>query len=193
MSPQRSNRFHLIEGTLRCLERYPPSRVTARVIAKESGANLASIIYHFGSKDELITEAVIEGLDRWLAEIAQRLDQVEVDTPKLRFWRAFEAVETTRSRHEGLARNYLAALVMAQHNHHICEVLTAGLRRTRGNIADVLGLGSDDSGRDAAGLTLALFNGLLYHTLLDPALAIEGDRMRQGLARLRRMLPDNNS
>jgi AcrR family transcriptional regulator len=43
MSPQRSNRMNLIEGTLRCLERLPPERITARAIAEESGANLASI------------------------------------------------------------------------------------------------------------------------------------------------------
>src|SRR5919106_6153791 len=57
VSPQRSNRSRLVEGTLRCLERLPPERITARAIAKESGANLASITYHFGSKDALVTEA----------------------------------------------------------------------------------------------------------------------------------------
>lgn len=64
VSPQRSNRDQLVDGALRCLERLPADRVTARVIAYESGANLASIGYHFGSKDDLVTAAVIEGLDR---------------------------------------------------------------------------------------------------------------------------------
>ena len=73
MSPQRSNRTQLIDGTLRCLERLPPERVTARAIADESGANLASITYHFGSKDDLVTEAVVAGLDRWLDEIEAAL------------------------------------------------------------------------------------------------------------------------
>jgi AcrR family transcriptional regulator len=66
VSPQRSNRDALLEGALRCLERLPPERITARTIAAESGANPASIAYHFGSKDNLITEAAITGLDRWL-------------------------------------------------------------------------------------------------------------------------------
>jgi AcrR family transcriptional regulator len=56
VSPQPSNRANLIEGP-RCLERLPPERVTARAIAESSNANLASIAYHFGSKDELVTEA----------------------------------------------------------------------------------------------------------------------------------------
>jgi hypothetical protein len=56
-------------------------------------------------------------------------------------------------------------------------------------VAALLDLGSDQAADDAAGLTLALFNGLLFQALLDPELAIEGDRMRKAQARLRRVLP----
>jgi len=45
-------------------------------------------------------------------------------------------------------------------------------------VAAVLGTGSDPVGIDAAGLALALLNGLLFQTLVDPSLAIEGDRFR---------------
>jgi AcrR family transcriptional regulator len=109
VSPQRSNRRLLIEGTLRCLERLPPERVTARAIAAESGANLASIAYHFGSKDDLVAEAVVEGLDRWLAEIDSALATLGEEDPVERFARAFEVVEATRRRHAGLARNFLCS------------------------------------------------------------------------------------
>jgi AcrR family transcriptional regulator len=94
--PQRSNRQRLIEGTLRCLERLPPERITARAIAAESGANLASIGYHFGSMD-------------------------------------------------------------------------------------------------AGALVLSLFHGLLLQVLLDPDLAIYGDRMKRAQARLLRVLPGQTS
>ena len=55
---------------------------------RESGANLASINYHFGSKDDLVTEAVIEGLDRWLEEVASGLGDVESQAPAERYRRA---------------------------------------------------------------------------------------------------------
>lgn len=187
--PQRSNRALLIEGTLRCLERLPPERVTARAIAQESGANLASITYHFGSKDNLLTEAVIEGLDRWLADVADGLAGLAAPTPAARFRRAAEVVEASRRRHTGLARNYVGALAKAQHDPRVAETLAAGFHRARPNLAGVLGLGDDQPGVDAAGLVLALFHGLLYQVLLDPALAIEGDRMRRAQARLRTVLP----
>jgi AcrR family transcriptional regulator len=190
VSPQRSNRSNLIEATLRCLERLPPERITARAIAAESGANLASIAYHFGSKDKLVTEAVIEGLDRWLAEIARGLGDLATQEPAARFRRAGEVIETTRRRHTGLAKNFVGALAKAQHDPRIRDLLAAGFRRTRPNVASLLGLGSDRAGQDAAGLVLSQFYGLLFQVLLDPALAIEGERMHRAQTRLLRVLPD---
>jgi AcrR family transcriptional regulator len=179
----------LIEGTLRCLERLPPERITARAIAQESGANLASITYHFGSKDNLVSEAVIEGLDRWLADVAAGLGDLAAQSPATRFRRAGEVIEASRLRHAGLARNFVGALAKAQHDGRVREILAAGFRRTRPTIASLLGLGEDQAGEDAAGLLLSLFHGLLLQVLLDPALAIDGDRMDEAQRRLLRVLP----
>jgi AcrR family transcriptional regulator len=190
VSPQRSNRSNLVEGTLRCLERLPPQRVTARAIAREADANVASIAYHFGSKDALVTEAAIEGLDRWLTEIETALGDVASEAPARRFRRAAEVIEATRLRHRGLAKSFVAALAKAQHDSRVREMLSQGFARTRPNLASVLGLGNDPTGEDAAGLVLALFHGLLYQVLIDPALAIDGDRMQRAQARLRGALPN---
>jgi AcrR family transcriptional regulator len=192
MSPQRSNRSNLIEGTLRCLERLPPERITARAIAQESGANLASIGYHFGSKDKLVTEAVIEGLDRWLDEVATGVGDLGSEEPAARYRRAGEVIETTRRRHTGLAKNFLGALAKAQHDPRVRKTLAAGFRRTRPNVAALLDLGTDQAGQDAAGLVLAQFNGLLFQALLDPGLAIEGERMQRAQSRLRGVLPERS-
>ncbi len=189
MSPQRSNRSELIEGTLRCLDRLPPEKITAREIAHESGANLASITYHFGSKDELVTAAVIAGLDRWLAEIARRLDELGARAPQERFRATLAVVADGRRQHEGLARNFLGALARASHNERVRELLSDGFRRTRDDVATMLDLGTDAAGRDAAGLILALFNGLLFQSLVDPALDIEESRMVRAQARLRTVMP----
>jgi AcrR family transcriptional regulator len=192
VSPQRSNRVNLIEGTLRCLERLPPERVTARAIAAESGANLASITYHFGSKDELVTEAVITGLDRWLEEVAAGLDGLAAAEQAARFRRAGEVIDATRRRHAGLTKNFLSALVRAQHDQRVRELLTAGFRKTRPRIAALLGLGDDEAGEDAGGLVHSLFVGLLFQALLDPGLAIEDERMQRAQSRLRAILPDES-
>jgi AcrR family transcriptional regulator len=190
MTPQHSNRAKLVEGTLRCLEKLPPERVTARAITEESGANLASIAYHFGTKDNLVTEAVIEGLDRWLAEITAAIGGVSGEEGAERYRLAGEAVDASRRRHAGLAKNFIGALAKAQHDARVRELLADGFRRTRPRVAALLGLGEDQAGEDAAGLALALFNGLLFQALLDPDLAIEGKRLRLAQARMRGLLPE---
>ncbi len=189
MSPQRSNRQQLVEGALRCLARLPAERVTARAIADEAGANLASIGYHFGSKDELVTEAVLAGLDRWLDEVAAGLADLGEHTPAEAFRRAGEVVDATRAERAGLATHLVVALARAQHDEKVRSLLAAGFRRTRPALAAVLGLGADPAGEDAAGLALALFNGVLLQALLDPDLVLEGDRMRAAQTRLRTVLP----
>ncbi|MFI1539349.1 TetR/AcrR family transcriptional regulator [Streptomyces anandii] len=53
------HREDLLEGAKRCLLQKGFVRTTARDIVKESGTNLASIGYHYGSKDALLVEAYI--------------------------------------------------------------------------------------------------------------------------------------
>jgi AcrR family transcriptional regulator len=178
----------LIDGTLRCIERLPPERITARAIADESGANLASITYHFGSKDNLVTAAAIAGLDRWLSDLERDLEELSTASPAANFQRAWEIVESSWQRHTGLVTNFVGALAKASHDPDIRGLLATAFRRSRRNVAAVIGLGDDAAGLDAAGLALALFHGLMLQVMLDPTLAIDGDRMRHAQARLRTVL-----
>jgi AcrR family transcriptional regulator len=181
VSPQRSNRQVLVEGALRCLERLPPERVTARAIADEAGANLASIPYHFGSKDELVTEAAILGLDRWLEEIDAAMEE---DGGHSRLDLAADAMERTRRTHRGLASGFAVALVRGQHDERLRARLVEGFRATRPRVAALLGLGTDAPGEDAAGLVHSMFVGLLLQQLLDEELGIEGARRERAFRRL---------
>jgi AcrR family transcriptional regulator len=189
VSPQHSNRAKLVDGALRCLERLPLERITARAIAEESGANLASISYHFGSKDELVTAAAIEGLDRWLAELGLALGRVVAEAPTARLQRAATLLFQSRKRHLGLVRNYVSCLAMAQHEPRIRKLLAGGFRRARPRVAALLNLGDDQAAQDAAGLLLAQFHGMLLQVLLDARLAIDGRRLERAQARLRELSP----
>ncbi|WP_221354474.1 TetR/AcrR family transcriptional regulator [Streptomyces beigongshangae] len=53
------HREDLLEGAKRCLLEKGFVRTTARDIVRESGTNLASIGYHYGSKDALLAQAYI--------------------------------------------------------------------------------------------------------------------------------------
>ena len=54
------HREDLLEGAKRCLLAKGFLRTTARDIVKESGTNLASIGYHYGSMDALLAQAYVE-------------------------------------------------------------------------------------------------------------------------------------
>ena len=61
MSPPMGHREDLLDGAADCLYTKGFGRTTARDVVAVSGTNLASIGYHFGSKDALLTEAAVRG------------------------------------------------------------------------------------------------------------------------------------
>ncbi|MER0482831.1 TetR/AcrR family transcriptional regulator [Streptomyces sp. Edi2] len=65
------HREDLLEGAKRCLLEKGYARTTARDIVAASGANLASIGYHYGSKDALMRQAVIASTEEWGASVTQ--------------------------------------------------------------------------------------------------------------------------
>jgi AcrR family transcriptional regulator len=185
VSPQRSNRQALLDGALRCLARMPADQITARMIAQESGANLASIGYHFESKDGLLTAAVIEGLDRWLDQIEARLAEGPPQRRAgARFRQAVDIVEQTRHEHEATAAAFVAALVRGQHDPVVAQRLTEGFMHTRPRVAELLDLGSDRTGIDAGAVMHSLFTGLLVQSLLSEDLALNGSRTEAALKRI---------
>lgn len=56
------NREDLLAGARKVIVERGVAKATARDIASEAGVSLAAIGYHFGSKDQLITEALIDAL-----------------------------------------------------------------------------------------------------------------------------------
>ncbi|MFF5262501.1 TetR/AcrR family transcriptional regulator [Actinomadura viridis] len=58
-------RERLMAAAKRCLEEKGYARTTSRDLASAAGANVASINYHYGSKEELLTAALLETVDGW--------------------------------------------------------------------------------------------------------------------------------
>src|SRR2546430_17680286 len=67
MPPAGSGKNHqaLMEAAIRCLGQRGYARTTSRDLAAVAGANLAAITYHYGSKEELLHQALVEGFRRW--------------------------------------------------------------------------------------------------------------------------------
>jgi AcrR family transcriptional regulator len=59
------HREDLLEGAKRCLLEKGYARTTARDIVAASGTNLASIGYHYGSKEALLNLAFLKVTEEW--------------------------------------------------------------------------------------------------------------------------------
>src|SRR3954470_23526903 len=63
------HRDDLLVAARHCLETKGYARTTARDLVAESGTNLASIGYHFGSKEALLNEAIGDAFEEWTNEV----------------------------------------------------------------------------------------------------------------------------
>ena len=168
---QPSNRDALLEGALACFEDKGFGEITARDIAAKSNANLASIGYHFGSKDALLVEAVNEGFRRWLTEIGRATTAAIEESGRNRFEAAVEAAKATANANRPLALAFLEALARAPRDPGLAEALAAGYRDSRAAVASLLGLeGEHAPSLAAATLMIAAFDGLLIQGLIEPGL-----------------------
>jgi len=73
-----NNRDALMAAAKQCLREKGFTRTTARDLAAASGVSLAAIGYHFGSKEALLSQAMIEATAEWVRELEAALAQ-EID------------------------------------------------------------------------------------------------------------------
>jgi AcrR family transcriptional regulator len=184
MSPQRSNREALIEGALECIGERPTAAITARDICAASGANLASIAYHFDSKDALLARALEEGFRRWLAELAAAMGDLTGLSPAERLKSATQNLLSTMERHRGLVHAFLAAVARAPHDDELRDALARSYKESRRAVAALLDLGEDEEAIDAGALLLATFDGLLIQALVDRERQLDAAAVWGGIGRL---------
>ena len=104
----------LLAGATECLRRYGLKGTTSRAIAAAAGANLGAITYHFGSKDELVAQALLETVRGWLAP-AMAILKRDMD-PAERLVGAVAELQRTFTEAREMLPVYLEALVSASRN-----------------------------------------------------------------------------
>ena len=76
-------RGKLIDATQRLLATAGPDALTSRAIASAADANLASITYYFGSKEQLVTESMVAAARDLLAPVVTTLSSDGEPTAKM--------------------------------------------------------------------------------------------------------------
>lgn len=181
------HREKLLAGARRCLYERGYGRTTARDIVVASGTNLASIGYHFGTKEALLNAAMMEALGEWGGELERilRADADEDANPMERFGATWARVIESFEAHRSALVASFEALGQAEHSPELREQLAEGHEEVRFWLAALFGKTGNEadgeSARTVGSFHLALLNGLMVQWMLDPDRAPSGQDMVEAL------------
>jgi AcrR family transcriptional regulator len=185
---QPSHREQLIKGAIRCLQSKGYAHTTARDIAAASGANLASIGYHFGSKEGLLNEAMIRLFARRNWRVGNSAFAAEDATPLERLRATFVAASQVFEAPRPLFISFVEAIAQAGRSQELREQLAAHYRDARRATGEavraMLGPAAERLEADPevmASLLMALFDGLVLQWLLEPDAVPSGDELMTAL------------
>ncbi|MEH0418263.1 TetR/AcrR family transcriptional regulator [Streptomyces sp. B21-083] len=185
------HREDLLEGAKRCLLDKGFVRTTARDIVKESGTNLASIGYHYGSKDKLLAEAyvsLVEGLSDDFTPAAGTAGATEPGSLD-RFQEVWSNIIDTMQQPDSLWRLSMEIVAMGDQLPTVREHLAQAQREAgRGIIPLFLGGREEDVPEDDVDTVgqfyNALMTGLICQHVFDPTTAPTAQQLTEGFRRV---------
>ena len=179
------HREDLLAGARRCLEKRGYARTTARDLVAESGTNLASIGYHFGSKEALLNEAIGESFQEWAERVRELALAIEPGGEPMSVLAAsWDAMHTSFAEYRGLAVAFTEALAQAERQPALRAQLAAIYEETRASVAamisEAIGMPVDQA-RSLAAFQIVICDGLLVQWLLDPDAVPSGAELTAAL------------
>ena len=181
------HREDLLDGAKRCLLEKGFARTTARDIVKASGTNLASIGYHYGSKDALLAQAyiaLVEGMsfegDAGFKGAPGSLE---------RFREVWSGVVDSMREPVSIWRLSVEILGMGDQLPEVRDHLSRAQREGgRGLVAALMGVPeeevSDETADTLGRFYLTLMTGLISQWTFDPKSAPDGEALTEGLRQI---------
>jgi AcrR family transcriptional regulator len=183
------HREQLLAAARTLLERQGYAHITARDLVAESGTNLASIGYHFGSKAALLNQAIEDAFAAWAKQLADLVMADPDATPLQRAATTWAAARDALPRQGAMLQAYVEALAQAQREPTLRAQLAAHMNAVRTMVAEraaqSLGNGTsadDPRCRAVASFVIAVCDGLAMQYLLDPDQVPTGAELIDGLA-----------
>lgn len=184
------HREKLLDAAKTCLVERGYARTTARDLVAASGTNLASIGYHFGSKEALLNEAMLDAF----ADLSTQLDaardrEAEASAgPLAQLQVAFERVIGTVATHRNLWVSSFESFAQVEHQPELRRPIAALYEELRAEgAAELQAIDpsvDDETARAFGKVYLALMGGLTIQWLLDPDRAPTSEQMVTGLQAL---------
>lgn len=169
------NREALLAAARTCVYQRGFARTTARDIATEAGVSLASIGYHFGSKERLLTEAFTEATGHMMGdELAERMRRAARDRSRAAaFVDTWTSVGELFARHrdgivasaENLIRGHRS---MAADRHHMASIHEQAIAGFAELVSEIHPGLTGTQARAIGKLYFVLVNGLALQWISDP-------------------------
>jgi len=178
-----SHRKQILEAAIECVQTRGVAGTTTRDIAAAAGASLASIPYHFGSKDALMDAALLKAIRRYTVHLEGQA--FAGDAPPLQAL-AKSLIATVDSFDEvrPLLVSLMEAHVKAMHSDALRESVAANRRAAVERIGAMVKVGLGLEGKLSDGeihavsvLVLALVDGLMLGWLIDPDATPDGKEL----------------
>lgn len=152
------HRDALLEGAIRCIHANGYSRTTARDVVEASHTNLASIGYHYGSKEALLRAAIFESFRRWYMPLIESLtDRSLADS--------VHALVAGLDEHRWLLAAHLEAVAETPRDSELRRFIAARYGDFRAALAAQLGGGA--RAEQSAAQVIALLDGASVQWLLQ--------------------------
>ncbi|MFG2124132.1 TetR/AcrR family transcriptional regulator [Streptomyces sp. NPDC048710] len=184
------HREDLLEGAKRCLLEKGFLRTTARDIVKESGTNLASIGYHYGSKDALLVQAYVsliegvgESFDPGLGgEVTQPPGSLE------RFHEMWASIIRAVPESRAIWLLSFELILQGDRIPQVRKLLAEAQEEGRSGLVSMFsGVPEPDLDKEAVETEgrfyQTLLNGLMVQWLFDPDSATTAEQLTEGLRR----------
>jgi AcrR family transcriptional regulator len=182
-------REDLLRGARRCIEEKGYARTTARDIVAASGTNLASIGYHFGSKEALLNEAIGAAFEEWTEHLIEVGVEASTDDPMQRLTASMIAMLDEFGKNRALEQAFVEAIAQAERSPELRAQMAGQYATSREAIAesvrDALGDGIEEAGVDPkaiASYLMAVCDGLVLQSLVDPDAIPTGEELVASLA-----------
>lgn len=182
------HREDLLEGAKRCLLEKGFLRTTARDIVKASGTNLASIGYHYGSKDALLAQAYVALVEE-VSDAFEGGGSIESGSAPgsvERFREVWSNIVGTMREPGSLWRLSMEIVAMGDQLPEVREHLARAQREGARGIVTLFMGGREEDVTDRTTDTLGSFYttllmGLVAQWTFDPGSAPDADALTEGL------------
>src|SRR5947199_9103572 len=179
------HREDLLTAARRLLEEKGYARTTARDLVAASGTNLASIGYHFGSKQALLNEAIEQAFAEWTEQVVAMSLEGHEDAPLDAVAASWVEMLNSFERHRPLLVAFVESLAQAERSPELRQQLAGQYQRSRDALAEVvtasLGHAEGVDPQAVASFLMAVCDGLILQYLLDPEATPSGEQLADSL------------